>query len=137
MPSEKERKSKRYIDLRSEKTEEEWAELLHGLAEAVAATWFKWIGWFFATAAIAYFASQTGSSLLKGMEIICYVILFIYFQQFFLSFRIEPYESWVRAKKSSVRIILAILPSVILITVLFISTNTLIFHAVEKINLTK
>lgn len=127
----------RRLNLAAKKTEEEWANTLHGLAEDLAQTWFKWLSWCFALGAISYLADKTGSNILMGLKVTSYIVLVFYFQQFFNSFRIEPYESWVLSQRTRFRLFLAILPAAILTTISLIATNRLIHHAVEQINFAK
>lgn len=136
MPRE-EKSRVRTLNFSAKKTEAQWAETLHGMAEDFAATWFKWLGWLLALGAIAFIAEKTGSGVIRGIEIISYVVLVFYFNQFFYSFRIEPYESWIAAQTTNLRLFLGVLPAVTLTTIFIIATNRLIYHAVQQVQLAK
>jgi hypothetical protein len=127
----------RNFNLNSRKTEEEWAETWQAITEDAATAWFKWISWCFYIGGIAYIADKTGSGILKNVESFSYIILMFYFQQFFMSFRIEPYESWVQSQKTKLRLFIAILPAALLSVALAFATNKLILYVIEQIKLSK
>jgi hypothetical protein len=127
----------RKIDLFAKKTEDEWAYAVQAFFETIAPLWFKWLGWVFALGGVSYLAQKTGSVALKGIEAVSYVILAMYFLQFFASIRVEPYHSWALSQKGTVKRFLALLPIVIMTLLLVWGSRELIDHVIEQVKIAK
>jgi hypothetical protein len=127
----------RIIDLAARKTEDEWAHAAQAFFESFTERWFKWVSWTFALGGISYLAETTGSTSLKLIEAISYILLSFYFAYYFASFRIEPYNSWARQVRSRAWRFLALLPLFLIAAGMLLGTRELISYVVEQVKLMK
>ena len=127
----------RIIDLSARKTEDEWAHTIQAFFEKITPLWFKWLGWVFAIGGVAYLADKTGSTPLKIIEAVSYIILNMYFLNVFSSIRVEPYYSWAANRPSKLKKVLALLPVFILTLALTLGTRELISHIIAQVKIAK
>ncbi|RKT46222.1 hypothetical protein BDD21_3723 [Thiocapsa rosea] len=55
-------------------------------------------------------AKKADSLALTGLEVISYIAMYMYFQHFFFSIRVEPYHSWALSRSTKVKQFLAFIP---------------------------
>lgn len=104
----------RIINLSARKTEDEWSYAIQGFFEKYTPLWFDWISWMFATGGISYLAKKADSLALTGLEVISYIAMYMYFQYFFFSVRVEPYHSWALSRPTRAKRFLAFVPFAVL-----------------------
>lgn len=127
----------RKIDLFAKKKEDEWAYAIQVFSEKTAPLWFKWLGWIFALGGVSYLAQKTGSVALKGIEVVSYVIIAMYFLQFFASIRVEPYHSWALSHKGTLKRFFALIPIIVIALMLVWGSRELVDHVIEQVKTAK
>jgi hypothetical protein len=121
----------RIINLAAENTEAGWGRSAQAAFERAAAAWFTWIGWLTATGALAYLAERTGDPLFKVLAAVSLLAIWIYFQAFFGSLRIEPWTSRLLSSKRRGSRILLLAVIALLSVIPTLLVQRLVTHAVD------
>lgn len=136
MPEDNSKEKDRIVRFRKS-TESEVAYAAQAFFESFTPLWFNWLGWVLATGGLTYLSEITGSTTLKVLSEISFLLISFYFLYFFASIRIEPYDSWWRKQPSKSKRFFCMLPGLFLSIALWVGTRMLVISIIEQVRLTK